>query len=143
MAPAQCGFGDHPQRLFFGFEYRGQQLAVVALDGTGRVCLQVCFPLPAPHDDDLAAAPAALIATTLAAFVRSHAAVAVCGVDERFAAVAALARHLDGPVHRVSDLELSRWDGLGALGQLRHDPRVEAQLRALLAALAVAAEQPA
>ncbi len=141
MDPAQCGFSDHQQRLFFGFEYRQQQLAVVALDGTGRVCLQVCFPLPAPHDDDLAAEPAALIAATLAAFVRSHDAVAVCGVDERYAAVAALARHLDGPVRRVSDLELGRWDGFGGLGLLRHDPRVDAHLRALLAALAVAAEE--
>lgn len=141
MAPAQFGFSDRQQRLFFGFEYRQPQLAVVALDGTGRVCLQVCFPLLEPYDDDLATEPLASIAATLVAFVRSHAAVAVCGVDERYAAVAALARNLDGPVRRVSDLELGRWDGLGGLGLLRHDPRVDAHLRALLAALAVAAEQ--
>jgi len=143
MDPVRVGCSAHQQRLFFGFEYRGQQLAVVALDGTGRVCLQASFPLPEPHDDDLAAEPAAFIADTLAAFVRSHEAVAVCGVDERYGAVAALARHLDGPVRRVSDLQLGRWDGLGGLGLLRHEPRVDAQLRALLAALAVAAEQPA
>ena len=141
MDPAWFGNSDQQQRLFFGFEYRAQQLAVVALDGTGRVCLQVCFPLPAPHDDDLAAAPAAMIAATLAAFVHSHDAVAVCGVDERYAAIAALARRLDGPVRQVSDLELGRWDGVGGLGLLRHDARVDAHLRALLAALAVAAEK--
>lgn len=141
MDPAQFGVSDHQQHLFFGFECREQQLAVVALDGTGRVCLQVCFPLPAPHDADLAAAPAAMIAATLTAFVRSHDAVAVCGVDARHAAVVALARRLDGPVRLVSDLALGRWDGLGGLGLLRHDPRVDAHLRALLAALAVAAEE--
>jgi hypothetical protein len=143
MDSARCG-GDgldslSRPRLFVGFEYRERQLVVVALDGAGRVCLQACFPLPQPHDDDLAAGPAAAVAAALRAFVRSHAAAAVCGVDETYAAVAALARDLAGPVRHVTALELERWRGAGFHGLLRHDPSVDAHHRALLAALAVAA----
>jgi hypothetical protein len=137
LADVRRGGAVRRRRLFFGFEYREQQLAVVALDGTGRVCLQVCFPLPQPHDDDLAADPAATIAATLTAFVRSHGAAAVCGVDETFAAVAALARRLDGPVRHVTGHELARWPGFHGL--THYDPSVDAHHRALLAALAVAA----
>ena len=126
-------------RLFFGFEYRDRQLAVVALDGAGRVCLQATFPLPHVHDDDLAADPAVSVAATLTAFVRSHGAAAVCGIDDTFAAVAAVAHRLAGPVRHVTCGELERWRLSGLHGLTAHDPRVEAHQRALFAALAVAA----
>ncbi|HEY3352152.1 MAG TPA: hypothetical protein VGQ83_02805 [Polyangia bacterium] len=126
-------------RLFFGFEYRDRQLAVVALDGAGRVCLQAAFPLPDVHDDDLAADPAASVAATLTAFVRSYGAAAVCGIDDTFAGVAALARQLADRVRHVTSFELERWRLSGLQGLTWHDPRVEAHQRALFAALAVAA----
>jgi len=125
-------------RLFFGFEYECHAVHVIALAPTGRAVLRVTAPISDHHDTDLDEGAAADLAVSLAAFVRAHDALPVCGTDEDPPVLEALAKRLGGVVRYVSDRELDRTAAPGFPANTRRVPGGAAHQRALLAGLAAA-----
>lgn len=125
-------------RLFFGFEYRHGFLYALAVDASGEVIFRARFPLSIKDDIDLDFGPASCIAATLRAFVSACDAEPVCGTNHVPAVLDALAKHLGGPIHYISDglLEKTSPPGCRLLGC--GDPAIDALQRAMLAGLAVA-----